>query len=120
MTLVYNIEAFKEGWVFKKGDTVNFPRTVTKYNPATGLYDPYDMTGMQIDIWVRRYDSLVVKKWTTLGGSPTITIVTDTFTIYDTGFLESGYFKADVQITDGVDIGTIGDIDVKVEKDYTT
>lgn len=119
MNLIYNIEFVNEAWIFKQGDTVNLSRKITRYDPTSGTYVAFDMTGMTIDIWVRRLDGLILKKWTTTGTSPTITIATDTFTVYDTGFTESGHFKADVQITDGSDIQTIEELDVWVKKEYT-
>jgi len=103
MTLVYNIQPFTENWIFTQGETINFPKTVILNSVA------YDMTGMTVDVWIRRLDGLVIKKFTTSGIAPTITILVNVFTIYDTGFLESGLFEYDVKVTNlASDILVIG------------
>jgi hypothetical protein len=113
MTLVYNIEGFKEDWIFTQGDTINMARSVLQ----NGII--YDMTGMQIDIHVRRLDGLLIKTMTSSGMSPEIIILINVFTIYCTGFTEIGALKYDVQITDGSDILTIGSGNIYVLKEFT-
>jgi hypothetical protein len=113
MTTVYNIEYFKEDWVFTKGDTINFFRGILKNGVA------YDLTGLQIDIHVKRPDGHVIKKFSTTGGAPEITVAINVLRLYCDGFTESGYFDGDVQVTDGTDVFTIGYVKFVVNKEVT-
>jgi hypothetical protein len=113
MTLVYNIEPFKEEWIFTKGDTINFFRAILKNGVA------YDLVGLQIDIHVKRPDGHLIKAFSTIGGVPEITVAINVLRIYCAGFIESGFFDGDVQITDGTDIFTIGYVKFIVNKEAT-
>lgn len=103
MTTIYNIQPAEIDISCIKGDGLNLSFDVT----LNGL--AYDMTGNQLDIYVRRKDGLTLKKWSSAGASPCITIAVDNFTIIDTGFLESGIFDYDVQSTDaGIPVTIMG------------
>jgi hypothetical protein len=114
MEIVYNIEAFHESLHFTKGDTINMSFSVQK-----NAVD-YNMTGMQIDVHVKRYDGSLVKTMTSSGGTPEIIIAGNVFTIYCAGFSTIGIYKYDVQITNGTEILTIGSGILQVVKEYTT
>jgi len=103
----YNVKPSVNNIVVKKGDTVKYSYNVTKWDETLQEYVPYIMTGMTIDIHVRRADGLLLKHWTTSGGVPTITITVDVYDVYADPFTETGMFYYDVQITAGVDILTV-------------
>lgn len=120
MTLAYNIEPTNLDLIFIRNDTINMFFTVLKWNAVTEVWEAYDMTGLRIDIYFRRKDGLLVKTLTTEGGTPDITIITNTYSIYAAGFDTLGFYDYDVQLTDAGDKYTIQRGTAEVKKDYTT
>lgn len=94
MSTFYNVEAAIVDLIFTVNDDVNMTFTIEQNDVA------YDMTGMTLDMHVKKCDGTLVKSFTTTGGSPTITIVVDEFTIHSTGFTKIGRLKYDVQVID--------------------
>lgn len=112
---VYNVEAAIIDLFFTKGDTINLTFDDITLNGVA-----YDMTGFRIDIHVRRKDGLLIRSFSTAGGSPEISIVTDSFTIYSTtAFDKAGDYEYDVQVFDLTNTYTIIKGNLYVEKEQT-
>ena len=94
MATVYNVEAARDDLVFTKGDTINITLTVLQNSVA------FDMTGGALEMDVVTLGGSVHRTFTSSGTSPTITILTNTLTIYSaTAFTTAGGYKYDIQFT---------------------
>jgi len=110
----YNVETADVDLVFTAGDTIDMTINVTVNDVA------YDMTGMQLDMMVRRYDGLLIKALTSAGSPADITIDEDEFTILADGFDTPGIYLYDVQLTDGTKIKSIISGRLIVKKQFTS
>jgi hypothetical protein len=109
----YNVEADVVDLIFTQCDTIDMSFSVYLNDVL------YDMTGMQLDMQVRKTNGDLVRSFTSSGGTPAITIATTTFNIYSTGFTRAFTYNYDVQLTDGADIMTIMKGRVIVKKERT-
>lgn len=112
MTMIYNIEPYKVDLIFKMGDTIDMLFTAYK----DGVL--YPISGKRVDIHFKRQDGLLIKSLTSAITPQTVILGTYSFRMYADGFLESGYFNYDVQVTDGTDVLTIQTGHAWVNKDY--
>lgn len=101
--IAYNVEAAKVDISSVKGDTIKLFFEV-KINGA--LYP--GMGSVQIDLTIRKFDGTEVRKLSSAGTSPAITIdnATSVYCISTAALTESGEFKYDAQITAGADVLT--------------
>jgi hypothetical protein len=119
MTLAYNIEPQHYDLVIKQGDTLNFTFQAYVWNTITEEWDLFDLTGMQLDIYFRRKDYLLVKTLTSAGLTPQITIAGTIFNFTDSGFLNKNVLDYDIQVTDGANIFTIQEGGALIKKQIT-
>lgn len=89
--IVYNVEYEQADLIFTVNDTINMTFAIEQNGTA------YDMTGMTIEIDVKKCDGTLVKTFST---ASEITIAVDEFTVHATGFAKVGKYKYDVQVTD--------------------
>jgi hypothetical protein len=101
MDIFYNNQPFNATLVFKQGRTIDMSFNVYKWDPSLLIWALYDLTGMQIDIWFRRLDGLIVKHFSSTGGTPEITIATSSYNISESGFLNEDFLEYDVRVING-------------------
>ena len=114
MTLAYNIEPANIDIVITQGDDIYMSFDV-ELNDIS-----YDLTGQQIDIYIKRKDGLLIAHWTTEGVSPEITIAASIFNIIASSLNEVGHFDYDVQKIDGVSKNTFMYGTIHCKKEITT
>lgn len=117
--IAYNVEPAIVDLVFTKGDTIDMTLNVQLYNETTEEWEDFDMTGMQLDLDVRKCNGDLIRSFSSAGGTPEITVATSMFTIYDTAFTRSGKYKYDLQVTDGGDISTVMKGNVFIQREHT-
>jgi hypothetical protein len=110
----YLVEAQKKNIYITQNDTSPLSYSVALNGVA------HDMTGMQLDMTVINYAGVVIKSWSSAGGTPAITISTTTFSIAVDAFTDIGVYKYDLQLTDGSDIMTIMKGRILVTNEETT
>lgn len=104
----YNVQAQIKNVVLTAGDTINISSNVYKWNITTSVWDLYDMTGMQLDIDIIDRRGNIIASYSSVGGTPAITITTSSFNITSlTPFLRIGTYMFDIQLTNGSEILTI-------------
>ena len=108
----YNVQAAQVDIIVTEGDTINMTFSVTENDVA------YDMTGMTIEIDVRKNNGTLIRTFSTTVASVVITV--DQFTIVSvTPFSTAGRYKYDVQVTDGTEILTIMKGNFIVQREVT-
>jgi hypothetical protein len=114
-TVIYNVEPAEIDLVFIQNDTIDISFLVKKN--AVEL----NMAGMQLDMEVRTCDvSLtLIRSFSSAGSDPKITISTTAFNVKDTGFVATGKYNYDIQLTDGTDVSTIMKGSLIVEGEVT-
>ena len=108
----YNVQAAQEDIIITEGDTPNMTYSITENGVA------YDMTGMLIEIDVRKNNGTLIRTFSTTAASVVITV--DQFTIVSvTPCDTAGRYKYDVQVTDGTEILTIMKGNFIVQREVT-
>lgn len=101
--MYYNVRYARANITVVEGDTLDMTFDVEMNN------EPYDMTGMQLDMHVREEETgTLVRALSTTGLTPELTISTSSFIIESgAAFTEEAIYDFDVQVTDGASIFTI-------------
>jgi hypothetical protein len=111
--LVYNNEPALVDIILTKGDTFAMTFSVALNGAA------YDLTGMQLDIKLRRSNGTLYRELSSAGSPAEISIAAASYTITTSAIPETGRFKYDVQLTDGARVSTIQKGIITVQEEQT-
>jgi hypothetical protein len=98
---IYNAQPAEVDIRVAKGNTL----AISFIMKLNGL--PYDMSDMQLDMLVTRFNGSTVTSLSSAGENPGLLIASSQLSIYSVGFDEEDTFRYTIKSTDGVDVFTI-------------
>jgi len=104
MTTFHNIDYQTLNFEAVQGDGINFIFDAQIWDVTTGAWIDFDLSGLCVDMQVRRQDGLLLKDWHSCPSPAEILVSGHTVQIVDdSGIMEAGFHNTDIQYRDPAD-----------------